>query len=565
MSADSISSGSSDGPTAAGSVRSPELLRWLLVAVVVFFAVSFALSWLRAYEFQTTTWDQGLYQQAIWSTAHGRPFYETADVETGGYGSLLQVHSVFLFYLLVPIYAALPDPATLFAVQSSVVALAAVPLYFLARDVSHSPRLGLVAGLAYLAWTPLMSSILYDFHPEAFLPVELFALAALWERGRYRWGFAVAALSFTTFELAPVLVFFVGVYGLIAPAVVAGSRSISDHPSGRGRFLVERLRRWIGNPRVRTSFGLLLASVAAYAVLLYLRVEYLTSILGTYPLPQAASGYVIGATPSALGLSLSYLSIGGEAKLAYWFVAVALLAFVPFFAPRTLVLTVPWFAFTLLSPDLNYTVLGFQYGFIAASSLLVAFAYGLPRVRELAGRLGARVRPGAARKGLLRVLLPGARGRRVVLVMAFAGLLALNLALTPLDPILQNHGMGSAYRLSYTPSPDDVDVERLAAIIPANASLVASDNLFPLVANDLNAYSLFWTANPKLALPFNASHLPPFVFLSGERAYAVPPWLSLAVANGSVYGARGFVRTSDAGPVQLYEVGYVGPPFLPGT
>ena len=63
----------------------------------------------RALELQTTTWDQGIYMQSLWSTVHGRPFYEAADFETGGFSSFLQVHSAFVLYLLVPIYAALPS------------------------------------------------------------------------------------------------------------------------------------------------------------------------------------------------------------------------------------------------------------------------------------------------------------------------------------------------------------------------------------------------------------------------------------------------------------------------
>lgn len=531
---------------------------WLLIAMASYFVVSFALSWLRAVEFQTTTWDQGLYQQAIWTTAHGRTFYEAADVETGGYGSLLDVHTVFLLFLVVPMYAMLPYQTTLFAVQSAVVALAAVPIYWLTKDLSRSSGWGLVGGLAYLAWAPTLSSTLYDFHPEAFLPVELFTLALLWERGQYRWGFLVAAVAFSTLELAPVLTFFVGVFGLLSVEGTAGPTG-GFLARGWWRRLRTRLVPWVRQSRFQASVALMAASVIAYALLFYLRVDYLTSTLGTYPLPMSASGYVIGVTPAGLQLSVAYLGIGLSQKLAYWLVATALLAFVPLFAPRALVLSLPWFSFTMLSSDLNYTTMGFQYGFIAASSLLVAFAYGLPRARRWAVAVRdrwSRARPGPT-SGSSRAR--AVRVRRVAGIVALVAFLSVNLAITPLNPAMDNHGMGSAYRLSYTPSAGDAGVVTLASFVPARATVVASDDLFPLVANDPNAYSFLWANDPALALPFNATHLPAFVLISQRNEAAVPSWISATVNDSSDYGVRGIVWSSDAGIVRLYAEGYTGP------
>jgi len=540
-------------------------VRWLMVAIAAFFAVSFALSWLRAVEFQTSTWDQGVYQQALWMTSHGRPFYETPDVETGGYGSLLQVHSVFLFYLLVPLYAALPYQTTLFAVQSAVVAFAAVPLYFLGRDLSASPRLGLATGFVYLAFTPVLSSTLYDFHPETFLPVELFTVALLWERGRYRWGVLAATVAFCTMELAPVLIFFVGLFGLL---MAESSRSAAlGLPIDRGwpgRVMVW-LREWFRRPRVRASLGLMAASAAAYVALLYLRVDILTSVLGTYPLPAPATGYVIGATPASLQLSLGNLAVGITAKLTYWLLALALLAFIPLFAPRALVLAVPWFTFTLLSANLNYTTLGFQYGCIAASSLLIAFAYGLPEARRFA--IWARSRF-FRREGIPQLSAPGSRGvrsRQVALIAGLAVLLATNVALTPVDPVMDSHGLGSAYRLTYSPNPGDSQVDQLAGLVPRGATVIASDNLFPLVANDANAYSFAYVNDPGLNLPFSPAHLPTYVLVAEDSSPSVTPWIAEMLYNVSAYGLRGVVWSSGPGVVLLFEVGYLGPPREFGT
>ena len=543
---------------------------WLLLAVVIYFVVSFALSWLRSVELQTTTWDQGIYQQALWSTAHGRAFYETADVETGGYGSLLQVHTVFLLYLLVPLYAALPYQVTLFAVQSIVVAVAAIPLYLLSRDVTRSARLALVAAVAYLVWTPVLSSNLYDFHPESFLPVELFALVLLWERGRYWAGGAVAAVAFATIELAPVLVFFVGAFFLLpATASELGSRNDTDPQPSRDAG-AGRLRQLWSSPRVRASAALVAVSVGAYYLLLYLRVDVLTTALGTSSLAAPPTGYVIGGTPAALGLAIQNLGAGFVTKVTYWVLILALLGFVPLLAPRALILAVPWFGFTMLSGNLNYVELGFQYGFIAAASLLVGFVYGLPRavalLRALSGvqAAGSPDRQPAGRRVLSRW------ARRHVALGLFAVLVAVNLLLSPINPWMQNAGLGSAYQVTYSGAGEPVDVERVAGLIPSGATVVASDNLFPLVANDENAYSFLWTQDNFLGLPFNVSDPPQYVFLATDRAAAVPAWLATELYAPLAFGVRAVAWSSPAGPVLLFQSGYSGvsstfgsPPLMP--
>jgi uncharacterized membrane protein len=538
----------------------PSRLRWmtparmLLLAVAAYFVISFALSWLRAAELQTTTWDQGVYQQALWMTAHGRPFYETADIETGGYGSLLEVHSVFILYLLAPVYGLLPYQTTLFAVQSGAVALAAVPVYLLARDATGSERLGLVGAVAYLAWTPTLSSNLYDFHPEAFLPLELLTLVLLWGRGRYLTGAVAALAAFLTFEFAPVITLAIGVYFLLPEG--------GTSPGPAGLPILPRFPRalsgWLRQRRVQYSLLLAVASVAAYVALLYVRLDLLPPVLGFHALPAPPTGYVIGGTPGALGLSVSNLSVGLAAKLEYWFLLVALLGFVPLLAPRALILTVPWFAFTMLSTNTNYVILGFQYGFIAGATLMVAFALGLPLARRaMEALLASRPAPQPVRPARSRSPLARLRGRAAAIVLVGA-LLAVNLALSPVDPAMQNQGLGSGYRLTYAPAPGASDVVQLSTLIPTGASVLATDDLFPLVTNDANAYSFSWVFDPVLSLPFGPERLPQYVFLSEARTPVVPPWLSLELYNSSAYGVRGVAWSSPEGPVLLFEAGYRG-------
>jgi hypothetical protein len=83
--------------------------------------------------------------------------------------------------------------------------------------------------------------------------------------------------------------------------------------------------------------------------------------------------------------------------------------------------------------------------------------------------------------------------------------------------------------------------------------------LFPLVANNPHAYSLFTSPDHPLALPFNASTLPSYLFLAEARLSAVPVWLALAAYNASDFGLEGLAWETPAGAVLLFERGFVGP------
>lgn len=544
-------------------------LWWLLLLVGVWCAAVVALGELRVLDLTTSTWDMGIYQQALWSAGHGRGFYESPDWETGGFSSFLQVHSAFILYLLVPVYGLFPSQTTLLIAQAVVVGGAAFPLYFLAKDVTGSPKAAMAAAGLYLVWTPILGGALYDFHAEAFLPIEYFTLVLFWNRGRYHLGALVALLAFLTFDIAPVLI---GVFALVS---MLPSRWPLPSAWSSLRAVVRDLVRYARRPPVLSSFVLLLSSIAAYGILLAVRTTWLSSAIGLGPVPPLNRGYVIGATPSQLGLSLSYLGIGLVPKLGYWLILYALLLFVPLLAPRYFLLPLPWIAYTLLSYNLNYTTLGFQYGFLVAGPIFVGLLYGGVRLRTLRAvlrEMAARTRAPRAVSGRRS---GGSRARwalpsRSLVVLAL--LLVANLLLSPADPMVQHQIGGSAYRITYQVPPGWADVQHLAQLVPTSANVLASDDLFPLVANSEHAWSLLWAQDPTLALPFGPQHPPDDVLISAAKTSACPTWLVLELQDSSQFGVRGIVWTTPDGPVLLYQHHYSGsssvwgaPPVVSGT
>ncbi|MCI4318891.1 MAG: DUF2079 domain-containing protein [Thermoplasmata archaeon] len=540
--------------------------RWLLLLLTLYAAAAFTLSVARLWELQTDAWDLGIYQQSLWSTSHGAPFFEAPDLETGAFATFLEVHSAFVLYLLVPLYSAAPSPVTLFAVQTGIVAAAAIPLFVLTRDLTGSGRRALLVGGLYLLWAPTIGGNLFDFHVESFLPLEFFALAVLWNRRQYGWGFAVAGLAFLSLEVAPVLAVFFALFFL---ARSAWPDDATRRPRGVGGTPLQRLRRFLTGPDTWPNVALIVVAVGAYYLLLFVRMQVLESLFHLPPFPPA-TGYVIGATPGQLGLQWSYLSIDFQSKVTYWIVLYALVGFIPLLDRRTLILPVPWVVFTLFTWIPHYSFLANQDGFVAAVPVMIGLAFGavrLPKaVRFLEHLVGTGLppseSPAAPRSGRWRRLARRAPAWTVPLLV----LVALNVGLSPLNPYMQGvANTGGGYRISYSIPPGYGVVQDLAAMVPGTATVVASDMLFPLIANDPHAYSLFTSPNHQLFLPFNSSALPTYAFLAEARLSAVPVWLAIAVYNASEYGLEGLAWQTPAGPVLLFERGLEGPTVQFGT
>ncbi len=178
----------------------------LFAAVLVATGLWTQAQWL-AFDAGGTQWahDLAFFNQILWSGTHGGPWASPLLLEPQGL--LKMVHFSPLLVLIAPIYALFPHPKTLLAVNTLVVASAALPLGVLAQRVSKDARFGLLAGLAFLLYMPTLSAAQADFRPLV-LMIPGFATLALggWTR---RWGptlLGAALICFAREEAAYLLV-----------------------------------------------------------------------------------------------------------------------------------------------------------------------------------------------------------------------------------------------------------------------------------------------------------------------------------------------------------------------
>ena len=171
--------------------------------------------------FETHALDLGYVTQAIWNTAHGRPFifttFEGADYsldipieEFRRTDLLLGYHVEPLLALVAPLMWMWEDARALLWLQTVVIGLGAWPAYWLAREKLHSPWAALVFPALYLLAPSVQAANLSDFHLVSMSPVFFFAAYLAMERRRPGWFVLWAFLAMMCKEDAALLAMMLG-------------------------------------------------------------------------------------------------------------------------------------------------------------------------------------------------------------------------------------------------------------------------------------------------------------------------------------------------------------------
>jgi uncharacterized membrane protein len=187
-----------------------DLILW--VGMIVCGLMVGGLSVARYLGYNAGMFDLGNMAQAIWSATQGQPLLFTAPF---GSMSRLTGHVELIYFLLAPLYGLWPDPRLLLAIQAALFALGALPVYRLALRRTGDRFAARCLAFVYLLYPTALTSVLFDFHSDTLaLPLLLFALDALDERAWRRYAlFMALALSCKFYVAAPVAL--VGVYAFV--------------------------------------------------------------------------------------------------------------------------------------------------------------------------------------------------------------------------------------------------------------------------------------------------------------------------------------------------------------
>lgn len=560
----------------------------LLAAVIALYAAAVAaLSYLHYEDFQTFNWDLGIAMQSMWSTAHGGLMFNTGGLITLGYRSYLAVNSAFIGLPLALVYGIFPDALTLFLIQSIAFSLSAVPLFLIIRFHAGSRSAALPLVLLYLSSFAVLSGLFYDFHWEAFIPLEYFSFYYLLARRRILLSLIPFAAGSLTLQLFPPLA---GAVILLLVWNTLSGRRTGDE------------RRWM----------LALALYAVAAAGAFIALEAAQSLIASSPLTSGSTLHYIstgkfGSTPFQLFPGLS---------LVYWLLLLSSAGFLPLLSPRHLLLSLPWFVESVFLFSRYSSFFGNQYSLIAFPPLFIAAAAGIGRIRDrslprrllLVPACAAAVSIFIAVTGVVRslldpeelwqlliiavlsplalfilcysslfpvrysiqgsTLLSRMKGRRAVhaktlLTALIVSLLLFNMVMGPLNP--ENYGATRfpGYSVSIHLNPSAAYLHDLTSLVSGRPTMLVSNNLMPYVANDPNAYSLLspYSKIKPPYFPFTPASLPEFVFTDSCEAGIMPSFILGDLFNSTVYGLRAYIfNPGFPGTIYLFQLGYGAQP-----
>lgn len=194
---------------------SAKVFLWLALA-----GWAVTMSWLSVHKaavYDLYSSDLGHMWQSAWNVAHGQGFEFSYHAKNENVPRLT-IHADYLLILLSPLTWLTSDPMSFLIVQSVVAAAGGWFIWSIAR-LRLPPGLSLLLGLGWLAYVPLQSAVLWQFHTVTLAVTFLLALAEALLRRRRWW---VVAIWFSLSLLSKEQTGFVA--GLLAASMLSTQR-----------------------------------------------------------------------------------------------------------------------------------------------------------------------------------------------------------------------------------------------------------------------------------------------------------------------------------------------------
>lgn len=322
----------------------------LFIMVIGYTVVLSVISILKHWFFLSTAWDLGIFNQSFWSTVHGRFFYYTVEPWFGD--NFFAMHFSPILIFLVPFYAIYPQPETLLVLQSLIIAMGAVPLYYLAKEVINR-SFALKLSLIYIINPTIVGATLFDFHVEIFLPITLISLMYFLHKRNFKFYTLFLFLALSTLEFTAFLTLSIIIYELVINL--------------RKKDEVRRLVPFAVLTLITSVIWLFIAFLVSYSL----------------RTPETKGQSILAPLLMELfqnpGNLLFRLTENIFPKLWYILIMLWPFLFTPLLSPR-LTLTAPWFFVAFALNYGPYYAIGYQYALVVIPFFAVASIYGTKRL-----------------------------------------------------------------------------------------------------------------------------------------------------------------------------------------
>lgn len=372
------------GPARKNLIAS--LAVWLLIFLYIGLFAWQSIA--RHQAFATNAYDMGNVNQAFWNTVHGRPLHFTnwrgVELDLAN-DSRLAMHVEPIYFLLAPLYWLWQQPETILLLQTIILALGALPVFWLARDRLGSHLAGVAFAAVYLLFPGLEAANLWEFHAVALAaPLLLFAFY-FGQKGRWflLWLFALLAMA-TKEEIALsvlILGFYFAAWGLV--------RARRDMPAPRGGRAW--LRRALRTPAVVHGLALMLVAALWFYVAVFVIVPHFEGSRSPYLsyYTQLAGGEGAAGTAGLFAMLMAALrAIFNPRNVQYLIDLYTPVAFLAIFSPLALAISAPDLAINLLSThEPMHFVEKYHYVAPLVPGIMIASILGLAWLARQIARL----------------------------------------------------------------------------------------------------------------------------------------------------------------------------------
>jgi uncharacterized membrane protein len=348
-----------------------------VISMIVGFTVFFSYySWLRYLTFRDAH-DLVSDLQSLWGLTHGMSGAELK----------LPLSSPILYIMAVPYYF-YPHAWTIFVLQAAGLALAALPLFWIAKDELKSEKAGIVLAAAYLIYPAVGNQNYAQWHVQSFAP--LFLLLGFYFYKKSRWKPYVICLVFALLiqVFVPLVLIFLMVYQLLAVLFMwIKARKKAQIELGQSKNLFN----W-KNSLIWPLITLLV--IVGYVLIIYLVMSFTPNFLGLST-ESLGANVPYEQQPSIFGLALYYLSnpsalisaVQGDWLTKYQYLTQLFnpVAYLSLFDPPTLFLSLPWISAGFLTSTWG----GYYYSIYNQNTcyvfpfVFVSAVYGIKRLSKL--------------------------------------------------------------------------------------------------------------------------------------------------------------------------------------
>ena len=202
---------------------------FLVIIAIIAYGVVFSYATVLKHDvFQSYAWDLGTFNQALYTTLYnGKLFYYTPELFLNPTGSYFAQHFSPMLFLVLPVYALSPSPTTLLIFKSFILALGALPLYLLAKELLKSNKAGFILAIVYLLYPGLQAANWFDFQPQIFLPLLFFSACYFMIKHRWKLYFLSVVLALMVEEDVVFVVIVLALYYFLATGNVRFSFQIN--------------------------------------------------------------------------------------------------------------------------------------------------------------------------------------------------------------------------------------------------------------------------------------------------------------------------------------------------